>query len=80
MPPSSAEKRLSLAGSVLQFSEDLTDLAMRINWALPTSSRYMSEQELASITASAATVAQVRDDLAELANRLAVEVVPPEHS
>jgi len=80
MPPSSAEKRLALAGSVLQFSEDLTDLAIRIDWALPTSSRYMSEQELASITSAAATIATVRDDLAELASWLAVEVVPPEHS
>jgi hypothetical protein len=80
MPPSSADKRRALAGSVLQFSEDLTDLAIRISWALPTSSRYMNEQELASITASAATIAQVRDDLAELASWLAVEVVPPEPS
>jgi len=76
MPPSSADKRLAVSGAVQQFSDDLSELATRISWALPTSSRYMSEQELASITSAAATIAQVRDDLAELAARLAVEVIP----
>ena len=75
MPPSSADKRLALSGAVLQFSDDLSELALRMSWALPTSSRYMSEQELASITSAAATIAQVRDDLAELAAQLAVEIV-----
>ena len=75
MPPSSAEKRLALAGAVQQFADDLSELAMRMDWALPTSSRYMTEKELASITASAATIATVRDDLAELAEWLA-EVAP----
>jgi hypothetical protein len=76
MPPSSAEKRLALAGAVQQFADDLSELAMKMNWALPTSTRYMSEQELASITSAAATIATVRDDLAELAGWLAVEVAP----
>ena len=70
MPPSSADKRLALAGAVLQFSDDLNEIATRINWATPTASRYMSEQELASITAAGATIAQLRDDLAELAGWL----------
>jgi hypothetical protein len=75
MPPSSAEKRMALAGAVQQFADDLADLTMRMDWALPTSTRYMTEQELASITASAAAIVQVRDDLAELAQWLA-EVAP----
>ena len=70
MPPSSADKRLALAGAVLQFSDDLNELAVRINWALPTASGYMSPQELASITTAGTTIAQLRDDLAELAEWL----------
>jgi hypothetical protein len=70
MPPSSSEKRLALAGAVSQFSGDLNEIAVRINWALPTSSGYMTEQELASITTAGATIAQLRDDLAELAGWL----------
>jgi len=76
MPSSSADKRLALSGAVLQFSVDLSELALRMSWATPTAASCMSEQELASITTAAAAITQVRDDLAELAARLAVEVVP----
>ena len=72
MSPSSSAKRLALAGAVLQFSDDLNELAVRINWALPTSSSYMSPQELTSITSAGATITQLRDDLAELAEWLEV--------
>ena len=72
MSPSSSAKRLALAGAVLQFSDDLNEIATRINWALPTSSSYMSPQEITSITTAGATIAQLRDDLAELAEWLEV--------
>jgi hypothetical protein len=70
MPPSSSEKRLALAGAVLQFSDDMSELATRISWATPTAARYMSEQERESLASAAATITQVRDDLAELAEWL----------
>jgi hypothetical protein len=72
MPPSSADKRLALSGAVLQFSDDLAEIATRISWARPTASRYLTPQELEPLVNAEATVARLRDELAELAARLAV--------
>jgi len=75
MPPSSSEKRLALAGAVSQLSDDLNEIAVRINWARPTASHYLTPQELEPLVNAEATIARLRDDLSELAARLAVEVV-----
>ena len=75
MPPSSSEKRLALAGAVSQLSDDLNEIAVRINWARPTASHYLTPQELEPLVNAEATIARLRDELAELAARLAVEVV-----
>jgi hypothetical protein len=75
MPPSSADKRLAVSGAVLQFSDDLNEIATRISWATPTASRYMSPQELETLANAEVTIGRLRDELAELAARLAVEVV-----
>jgi len=76
MTPSSADKRLAVSGAAMQFSDDLNEIATRISWATPTAARYMSERERESLASAAATITQVRDELAELAARLAVEVIP----
>jgi len=76
MPPSSSEKRRALAGAVLQFSDDLSELALRMSWARPTASRYLTPQELEPLVNAEATIGRLRDELAELAARLAVEVIP----
>jgi len=76
MPPSSADKRLAVSGAVHQFSDDLSELALRMSWATPTAARYLTPQELEPLVNAEATIARLRDELAELAARLAVEVVP----
>ena len=76
MPPSSSEKRLALAGAVLQFSGDLNEIAVRISWARPTASHYLTPQELEPLVNAEACIARLRDQLAELAAQLAVEVIP----
>jgi hypothetical protein len=75
MPPSSSEKRLALAGAVSQFSDDLAEIALRISWARPTASHHLTPQELEPLVNAEATIGRLRDELAELAARLAVEVV-----
>ena len=75
MPPSSADRRLAVSGAVLQFSDDLNEIALRISWARPTASRYLTPQELEPLVNAEASIARLRDELAELAARLAVEVV-----
>jgi len=76
MPPSSADKRLAVSGAVLQFSDDMRDLALRMSWARPTASRYLTPQELEPLVNAEATIGRMRDELAELAAGLAVEVIP----
>ena len=76
MPPSSADKRLALSGAAKQFSDDLAEIATRMGWARPTASLYLTPQELEPLLNAEATIARLRDQLAELAATLAVEVVP----
>ena len=76
MPSSSTDQRLAVSGAVLQFSDDMTDLALRMSWARPTASRYLTPQELEPLVNAEATIGRMRDELAELAARLAVEVIP----
>ena len=76
MPPSSADKRLAVSGAVQQFNDDLAEIALRMSWATPTASRYLTPQELEPLVNAEATIGRLRDELAELAARLAVEVIP----
>jgi hypothetical protein len=46
-----------------------------MSWARPTASRYLTPQELEPLVNAEATIARLRDELAELAARLAVEIV-----
>jgi hypothetical protein len=72
MPPSSADKRLALSGAVLQFSDDLREIALRMSWARPTASRFLAPEELEPLVNAEATITRLGDELGELAARLAV--------